>query len=109
MLPFLRPLAGRLGLQSISRAAQQTASDVRTVEVFAHGYQLHVRVYTNQDGFGHGENPDAAERTIPLIRCFSRVLLNQVALTIEAALERIPAFGMFAGAQGGSRWRQSPL
>jgi galactonate dehydratase len=107
----LMPLAGMLGLPSISRAVEQTASeyrrpklritDVRTAEVRVHGYQLHVRIFTDQGIYGHGENTDAAEGTAPLVRSFSRLLMNQDPLNVEAAFERIRTNGIFAGAQAG--------
>lgn len=105
------PLAGMLGLPSISRAAEQAApayrrpklriTDVRTAEVRVHGYQVHVRVYTDQGIFGQGESTDAAQGNVPIIRSFSRMLVGQDPLNIEAIFERIRTSGIFAGAQGG--------
>jgi galactonate dehydratase len=105
------PLAGALGLPSISAAAQMAASpyrrpklkitEIRTAEVRVHGYQVHVRVYTDQGIVGHGEATDAATGAVPLIRSFSRFLIGQDPLNIEAAYERIRTAGVFAGAQGG--------
>jgi galactonate dehydratase len=105
------PLAGMLGLPSISRAAEQAVSeyrrpklkitDIRTAEVRVHGYQLHVRIYTDQGIFGHGENTDAAQGTLPLVRSFAGMLMNQDPLNVEAAFERIRTSGIFAGAQAG--------
>ncbi|HEX2311623.1 MAG TPA: hypothetical protein VHH91_13015, partial [Vicinamibacterales bacterium] len=56
--------AGLLTFPSLSEAVQTASSpyrrprltitDVRTAEVMAHGYQLHVRVYTDQGLYGHG-------------------------------------------------------
>jgi hypothetical protein len=66
------PLAGVLGLPSISEAAQAASSayrrpklkitEIRTAEVRVHGYQVHVRVYTDQGIIGQGESTDAARR-----------------------------------------------
>jgi galactonate dehydratase len=105
------PLAGVLGLPSISAAVQEASSpyrrpklkitEIRTAEVRVHGYQVHVRIYTDQGLIGHGETTDASEGNVPLIRSFSRMLIGQDPLNIEAAFERIRTSGIFAGAQGG--------
>jgi galactonate dehydratase len=107
----LLPLTGMLGLPSISAAAEQASSpyrrpklkitEIRTAEVRVHGYQVHVRVYTDQGIVGQGETTDAAEGNVPLIRSFGRMLVGQDPLNIEAAFERIRTAGIFAGAQGG--------
>jgi galactonate dehydratase len=76
-------------------------TDVRTAEVRVHGYQVHVRVYTDQGIVGQGESTDAAAGNVPLIRSFSRMLIGQDPLNIEAAFERIRTQGVFAGAQSG--------
>lgn len=64
---FLR--AAPLALPALSAALQAQSSpyrrpklkitDVRTAQVMGHGYQLHVRIYTDQGIFGHGEATDA--------------------------------------------------
>src|SRR5271157_4919911 len=105
------PLTGMLGLPSISTAVEQASSpyrrpklkitEVRTAEVRVHGYQVHVRVYTDQGIVGQGETTDAAEGNVPLIRSFGRMLMGADPLNIEAAFERIRTAGIFAGAQGG--------
>ncbi len=105
------PLAAALGLPSISAAAQAAVSEyrrpklkiteVRTAEVRVHGYQVHVRIYTDQGIVGQGESTDAAQGNVPLIRSFARMLMGQDPLNIEAAFERIRTAGIFAGAQGG--------
>ena len=105
------PLAGVLGLPSIAAAAQTAASvyrrpklkitEIRTAEVRVHGYQVHIRVYTDQGIIGQGETTDASEGNVPLIRSFARMLVGQDPLNIEAAFERIRTSGIFAGAQGG--------
>ena len=104
-------LAGLAGLPSLSHAVQEASSpyrrpklkitEIRTAEVRVHGYQVHVRVYTDQGIVGQGETTDASEGNVPLIRSFSRLLIGQDPLDIEAAFERIRTQGVFAGAQGG--------
>jgi galactonate dehydratase len=105
------PLAGAMGLPSISQAAQAAApsyrrpklkiTEVRTAEVRVHGYQVHVRIYTDQGIIGQGETTDASEGNVPLIRSFAGMLIGQDPLNIEAAFERIRTSGIFAGAQSG--------
>jgi galactonate dehydratase len=105
------PLAGILGLPSLSEAAQEALSpsrrpklkitEIRTAEVRVHGYQVHVRIYTDQGIVGQGESTDAAQGNVPLIRSFGRLLVGQDPLNIEAAFERIRTAGIFAGAQSG--------
>ena len=76
-------------------------TEIRTAEVRVHGYQVHVRVYTDQGIVGQGETTDASAGNVPLIRSFSRILIGQDPLNIEAAFERIRTAGVFAGAQAG--------
>jgi galactonate dehydratase len=105
------PLAGMLGLPSLSAAAQEALSparrprlkitEIRTAEVRVHGYQVQVRIYTDQGIVGQGESTDAAQGNVPLIRSFARLLIGQDPLNIEAAFERIRTAGIFAGAQSG--------
>jgi galactonate dehydratase len=107
----LLSIAGMAGLPSLRAAVEQAASeyrrpklkitDIRTAEVRVHGYQVHVRVYTDQGIVGQGETTDAATGNVPLIRSFSRMLIGQDPLNIEAAFERIRTSGVFAGAQAG--------
>ena len=104
----LLPVAG---LPPLSAAVEQATTpynrpklkitDVRTAEVRVHGYQVHIRVYTDQGIIGQGESTDAAAGDVPLIRSFARMLIGQDPLNIEAAFERIRTSGIFAGAQGG--------
>ena len=108
---MLVPLSGILGLPSLSRAVQEASTpyrrpklkitEIRTAEVRVHGYQVHVRIYTDQGIVGQGESTDAAQGNVPLIRSFGRMLIGQDPLNIEAAFERIRLSGIFAGAQGG--------
>ncbi len=105
------PLAGMFGLPSLSAAVQEASSpyrrpklkitDVRTAEIRVHGYQVHVRVYTDQGIVGQGETTDASQGNVALIRQFGRMLTGQDPLNIEAAFERIRTSGVFAGAQAG--------
>src|ERR1041385_7064471 len=111
MKSSLLPFAGILGLPSLSAAVQEASSpyrrpklkitEVRTAEVRVHGYQVHVRVYTDQGIIGQGESTDAATGNVPIIRGFARMLIGQDPLNIEAAFERIRTSGVFAGAQAG--------
>jgi galactonate dehydratase len=105
------PCAGVWGLPALARAVQEASSpyrrpklkitEVRTAEVRVHGYQVHVRVYTDQGIVGQGETTDAAQGNVPLIHQFGRMLTGQDPLNIEAAFERIRTSGVFAGAQAG--------
>src|ERR1035441_6286608 len=107
----LMPIAGLLGLPSISEALQNAdtsyrrpklkITEIRTAEVRVHGYQVHVRVYTDAGLVGQGESTDASQGNVPLIRSFARLLIGQDPLNIEAAFERIRTAGIFAGAQSG--------
>ena len=107
----LLPLAGLAGFPSLSAAAQSVSTpynrpklkitEIRTAEVRVHGYQVHVRVYTDQGIIGQGECTDAAAGSVPLIRTFARFLTGQDPLNIEAAFERIRTSGVFGGAQAG--------
>jgi galactonate dehydratase len=76
-------------------------TDVRTAQVLVHGPQAHVRIYTDQNIYGHGEATDAAVGTSALIRSWKRMLIGRDPLNVEAIWERIRTLGIFAGAQGG--------
>lgn len=103
--------AGILAFPALGLAVQSATSpykrprlkitDVRTAEVMAHGYQLHVRIYTDQGIFGHGEGTDAVQGGIGLVRMFRRFLIGQDPLNVDAIFERIRTAGIFAGAQAG--------
>ena len=107
----MMPLAGIVGLPSISAAVQAAASpyrrpklkitEIRKAEVRVHGYKVHVRLYTDQGLVGQGESTDAAQGNVTLIRSFGRLMVGQDPLNIEAAFERIRTAGVFAGAQSG--------
>jgi galactonate dehydratase len=104
-------LAGLLGSRSLSAAVQAATSpyrrpklkitDVRTAEVRVHGYQVHVRVYTDQGVFGQGEATDAATGAVPIIRSFRRFLVGRDPLNVDSLFETLRRFGIFAGAQAG--------
>jgi galactonate dehydratase len=104
-------LGSALGLPLLGRAIQAQSTvynrpklkitDVRTAQVMGHGYQLHVRVYTDQGIFGHGEGTDAVQGGVPLVRFWRRFLVGQDPLNVDAIWERIRTAGIFAGAQGG--------
>jgi galactonate dehydratase len=105
------PLAGMVGLPSLSDAVQTASSpyrrpklkitEIRTAEVRVHGYQVHVHVHTDQGIFGQGECTDAASGSVPIIRSFAPFLVGQDPLNIESVFERIRTAGVFAGAQAG--------
>src|SRR5690242_9800585 len=107
----LLSIAGMAGLPSLRAAVEQATgeyrrpklkiTEVRTAEVRVHGYQVHVRVYTDQGIVGQGESTDAASGNVPIIQGFARLLIGQDPLNIEAAFERIRTSGVFAGAQAG--------
>jgi galactonate dehydratase len=107
----LLSIAGMAGLPSLARAVQDASTpyrrpklkitDIRTAEVRVHGYQVHVRIYTDQGVTGQGESTDAAMGNVPIVNSFSRLLIGQDPLNIEAAFERIRTSGIFAGAQSG--------
>jgi galactonate dehydratase len=120
MVPFSRrdlfrgavsSAAGIFALPSLAMAVQSSSSpyrrprlkitDIRTAEVMGHGYQLHVRIYTDQGIFGHGEGTDAVHGGVPLVRMFRRFLVDQDPLNVDYLFERIRTSGIFAGAQGG--------
>lgn len=107
----LSALAAGLQFPSLAHAVQAASrpygrpklkiTDIRTAEIMAHGYQVHVRVYTDQGVVGHGECTDAAQGALPLIRFFKRMLIGQDPLNIESIFERVRTGGIFAGAQAG--------
>jgi galactonate dehydratase len=104
-------VAGLFAFPSLAQAVQAAASvyrrpklkiaDVRTAEVIGHGYQLHVRIYTDEGIFGHGEGTDAVRGGVPLVRQWRQFLVGQDPLNVDFLFERIRTTGIFAGAQGG--------
>jgi len=107
----LLSVAGLAGLPSLSTAVQAMTTaqnrpklkitEIRTAEVRVHGYQVHIRVYTDGGIIGQGESTDASSGNVPIINSFARMLVGQDPLNIEAAWERIRTAGVFAGAQAG--------
>jgi galactonate dehydratase len=107
----LLSIASMAGFPSLSAAVQEASTphnrpklkitDIRTAEVRVHGYQVHVRVYTDGGIVGQGESTDASSGNVPIIHSFARMLIGQDPLNIEAAWERIRTAGVFAGAQAG--------
>src|SRR3954453_18389503 len=107
----LLSIASMAGVPSLSAAVQEASTphnrpklkitDVRTAEVRVHGYQVHVRVYTDEGIIGQGEGTDAAQGAVPIIRSFRRLLVGQDPLNVESIFERIRTSGIFAGAQSG--------
>jgi galactonate dehydratase len=103
--------AGALALPALSQAVQQTTSpyqrpklkitDIRTAEITVHGWQTHVRIYTDQGLIGQGEATDAAVGTASLVRTFRRFLIGKDPLNVDAIWEQLRTAGIFAGAQGG--------
>src|SRR4029078_12076977 len=101
----LLSIAGIAGLPSLSAAAQSASTpyrrpklkitDIRTAEVRVHGYQVHVRIYTDQGITGQGEGTDSAQGAVPLVRSFRRMLIGQDPLNVEAIFERIRTAGVF--------------
>ena len=104
-------MSGLFRLPSLSAAVQATTSpyrrpklkitDIRTAVVRVHGYQLHVRIYTDQGIYGHGEGTDAVRGGIGLVNGFRPFLIGQDPLNIDYIWERIRTGGIFAGAQAG--------
>jgi galactonate dehydratase len=99
--------AGLFGLNKLS-AAVQTATrpyqrptlkitDVRT----ATPNGVHVRIYTDQGIYGHGEAVDAVSGAVPIIQGFRNRLIGQSPLNVDAIWEQIRTGGIFGGAQGG--------
>jgi hypothetical protein len=83
----LLSLAGMAGLPSLSAAVEEVTTphnrpklkitDIRTAEVRVHGYQVHVRIYTDGGSSGQGESTDASSGNVPIIHSFARMLIGQ--------------------------------
>jgi hypothetical protein len=77
------------GLPSVAAAVEVLTSpynrpkpkitEIRTAEVRVHGYQVHIRVYTDQGIVSQGETTDASAGNVPLIRSFARMLIGRTA------------------------------
>jgi len=106
----LAPVAGTLALPALAGSLEQTRvysrpklkiTGVRTAEVRVHGYQVHVRIDTDQGITGQGECTDAARGAVPIIASFRPLLVGADPLNVQAIFERIRTSGIFAGAQAG--------
>src|SRR6185312_11671950 len=105
------PIAGTFALPALAAAVQESSSpfqrpklkitDIRTAQVRVHGWQTHVRVYTDQGLYGQGESTDAAVGTDALVHQFRRCLVGEDPLNVDALWEKVRVSGIFAGAQGG--------
>src|SRR6478735_7657714 len=88
------PIAGAFALPSLAAAVQDTSTpyqrprlkitDIRTAQVRVHGPQTHIRIYTDQGLYGHGEATDAAVGTDALVSQFRRFLIGQDPLNVDA-------------------------
>jgi galactonate dehydratase len=95
-------------LQGLSAAVQTSTSphgrpklkikDVQTVPSMG---ALHVRIYTDQGVFGHGEAVDSVSGGVPIVAGFRWALMGQDPLNVDALFERLRTSGIFAGAQAG--------
>ena len=95
------------GLRGLSAAMQTSTTpyqrpnlkitDVRT----ATPNGVHVRIYTDQGLFGHGEAVDAVSGAVPIIRGFRQMLIGESPLNVDGIWERIRTRGIFGGAQSG--------
>ena len=102
-------LSGAFALPALSQAIQSQTTpynrpklkitDVRTAQVCGHGLQLHVRIYTDQGSFGHGEGTGAVGGGAPIVRSFRNALIGQDPLNVDRLHERTRTGGIFAGAQ----------
>lgn len=105
------PVAGAFALPSLAAAVENSSTphqrprlkitDIRTARVRVHGVQTHIRIYTDQGIYGHGESTDADVGTDALVGQFRRLLVGQDPLNVDALWERLRTSGIFAGAQGG--------
>jgi len=103
--------AGVLSLPGLSHALQTAVSpyrrpklkitDIKWTYVRTHGMPCHVRIYTDQGIYGHGECTDSAQGAGAIIESFKRGLIGQDPLNVEALWESTRTRGIFAGAQAG--------
>jgi galactonate dehydratase len=108
---FLQATAGVLSFSGLSKALQTATSpyrrpklkitDIRWTYVRTHGTPCHVRIYTDQGIYGHGECTDSAQGAGAIIDSFKRILIGQDPLNVDALWERTRVMGIFAGAQSG--------
>lgn len=100
-----------LSIPSLSASVQSSTTpyqrprlkitDIRTAELQAMGYQVHVRVYTDQGIWGEGEATDATHATVRLLNVFKQSLIGQDPLNVDFLFENLRASGLFFGAQAG--------
>jgi galactonate dehydratase len=103
--------AGTLSLPNLSAGIQSATTpyqrprlkitDIRTAEFQAMGYQVHVRVYTDQGIYGEGEATDATHATVRLLNMWKPSLIGQDPLNVDFLFENLRASGLFFGAQAG--------
>jgi galactonate dehydratase len=101
---FLQLPALAIGIQRCSSAYARPKlkiTGIKCAAVVAHGYQVHVRITTDQGITGQGEATDSARGIIPILQSWERTLIGQDPLNIEALWERLRTSGIFAGAQSG--------
>jgi galactonate dehydratase len=112
MIPAdMYPRRSFLQLPALAAAVQRCTSayarpklkitGIKTAAIMAHGFQVHVRVTTDQGLTGQGEATDSARGAIPILQSWERTLMGQDPLNVEAIWERIRTSGIFAGAQAG--------
>lgn len=105
------PRRSFLGLPLLALGIQQRSSaltrpklkitGIKCAAVMAHGFQVHVRISTDQGIVGQGEATDSARGVIPIIQSWERMLVGQDPLNVDAIWERLRTTGIFAGAQAG--------
>src|SRR5947199_8240818 len=93
----LSSIAGVFGLPSLSEAVEAMTTpqnrpklkitEIRTPEVRVHGYQVHVRVYTDVGIIGHGERRDASAGNVPHSDSFSLVIIGKGSMNVDVAGE----------------------
>ena len=103
--------AGALSLPGLSHALQTATSpyrrpklkikEIKWTYVRTHGTPCHVRIYTDQGIYGHGECTDSAQGAGAIIDSFKRMLYGQDPLNVDALWERMRTMGIFGGAQSG--------
>ncbi len=108
---FLHSAAGVLSLPGLSKAVQTATSpyrrpklkitDIQWTYVRTHGIPCHVRIYTDQGIYGHGECTDSAQGAGAIINSVKRMMIGQDPLNVDALWERMRVMSIFGGAQSG--------
>ena len=75
--------------------------EIKWTYVRTHGTPCHVRIYTDQGIYGHGECTDSAQGAGEIIDSIKRMLYGQDPLNVDAIFERMRTSGIFGGAQAG--------